>query len=129
MTRFGKPPPPPKTMPVAQQALWRLTVDSFPADWLKGSDLALLTEMVRALAMCDELESRIAKCKDTAEFKMLLEFRDREARRAAALATKLRLPPQSRSDRHRAGTAAAHTARRPWEITPTDRFFTEDENA
>ena len=73
--------------------------------------------------MADALAARIAGTDDLGELSTLLALRDREARRAAALATKLRMPPQSRSDRHRAGTHA-ETARgaRPWD-TDEDRFF------
>jgi len=71
--------------------------------------------------MADELHERIQKSGDLAELKVLLQLRDVESRRAAALATKLRMPPQSRSDRHRAGTAArAVDGRRPWEKNPFD---------
>jgi hypothetical protein len=70
--------------------------------------------MVRALAQSDELAARIAATKELSELKILLDLRDREARRAAAISTKLRLPPQSRSDRHAAGTAARPGGSRPW---------------
>lgn len=99
-----------------ERRLWDLTVRSFPHDWFRGSDLPLLLELVRALAMADNLAERIAGCEDIANLKLLLELRDRETRRAAALATKLRTPPQSRSDRHVAGVKGKRTtSARPWD--------------
>ena len=97
------PPAAPKGLPSTDRKLWRRIVCSFPGDWFRASDFPLLIEMVRALAMSDTLSEKIAKCDDTAKLKTLLALRDRECRRAAGLATKLRLPPQSRSDRHLAG--------------------------
>lgn len=129
----GQFPPAPDDMPKAQRALWDRIVRSFPSDWFRASDLLLLTELVRAHAMADELHERIAKTTDTAELKTLLQLRDAEARRAASLATKLRMPPQSRSDRHLAGVAASKVragVARPWEgnpfyefDSPAERFF------
>jgi hypothetical protein len=95
--------------------LWRLTIKSFPTTWFRGSDTPLLIEMVRALAQADALAGQIAETREIGELKTLLDLRDREARRAAALATKLRLPPQSRSDRHAAATAARPGGARPWD--------------
>jgi hypothetical protein len=92
-----------------------LTVKSFPSDWFRRSDAPLLVELIRALAQADALAARIAKTEELGELKVLLDLRDREARRAAAISTKLRLPPQSRSDRHAAATAARPSGTRPWE--------------
>lgn len=125
-TNHGKFPPAPKSMPPAQRSHWNATVRSFPSDWFRAADLPILTEMVRAHTMADELAGRIAKTKDLAELKTLLQLRDAESRRAASLATKLRLPPQSRSDRHLAGAAARFVSgtSKPWD--KTSRFFDDD---
>ena len=104
---------------------------SFPIDWFRPVDLKLVEEMVRALAMAETLAERIASTEDVDELAKLLRMRDTESRRAAALATKLRLPPQSRSDRHLAGAAARRLkgTARPWESygdpnDPAESFFT-----
>jgi hypothetical protein len=105
-----------------------MTVRGFPADWFRTSDVPLLVELVRALAQADSLAARIAETTNLADLKVLLDLRDRESRRAAAISTKLRLPPQSRSDRHAAGTAARPGGARPWELPDIleddeDEFF------
>lgn len=130
-TNHGKFPPAPKSMPPAQRSHWNATVRSFPSDWFRAADLPILTEMVRAHTMADELAGRIAKTKDLAELKTLLQLRDAESRRAASLATKLRLPPQSRSDRHLAGAAARFVrgTHKPWDTEEPDDgdgFFDDD---
>ena len=57
--------------------------------------------MVSAFVTAERLTKQIRKAKDLGKVKLLLELRDRESRRGAAkLSTKLRLAPQSRSDRH-----------------------------
>jgi len=124
---LGKFPPAPTGLTAAQRRYWTATVRSFPADWFRASDLPLVVELVRAHAMADDLEKRIAKTSDLADLKTLMQLRDGEVRRAAALATKLRLPPQSRSDRHLAGAAARHIrgTARPWDDTDDgeEHFF------
>jgi hypothetical protein len=118
------PPKPPNDMPAAQRRYWTATVDSFPSDWFRPSDFPLLTELCRALCTADLLAGLIDAAKDLENLEKLLALRDREARRAAALSTKLRIPPQSRSDRHLAGAAAAKShGRRPWLDDPSERFF------
>jgi hypothetical protein len=116
-------------MPEEQRRLWDETMRSYPNDWFRAIDLRLVHELVRALAMSDVLAERIAVTTDVAELAVLLRLRDTEARRAAALATKLRLPPQSRSDRHLAGVAARNLrgTARLWEVAdpddPEESFF------
>lgn len=125
--KIAKFHPPPTGMPPAQRRYWTKTVRSFPADWFRDSDLPLVVELVRAHAMADSLAKRIETTNDLTDLKTLLQLRDGEARRAAALATKLRLPPQSRSDRHLAGAAARHVrgTKRPWD--DAEGFFGDDD--
>jgi hypothetical protein len=123
----SSPQPPPGT-PRAESSVWRATVAAMPPDWIRRSDFPLLMELCRAVVMCNTLAKKIAKATDTGELKTLLDLRDRESRRAAALSTKLRLAPQSRYDRHAAGTAARNSGhRRPWEHDPADRFFKNED--
>lgn len=122
-TNLGAFPPAPDDMTPGQVARWDLTVRSFPSDWFRASDLPLLVELIRAHDMADQLHQRIAGTADLAELKTLLQLRDAETRRAASLATKLRMPPQSRSDRHLAGRMARDASgNRPWEPNPFDEF-------
>lgn len=115
-------------MPPDQARQWDVTVRSFPPDWFRPSDLALLVELIRAQGMADDLHRRIEATSDLGELQILLRLRDTESRRFAALATKLRMPPQSRSDRHLAGAAARHIrgTARPWDTNEgddDDQFF------
>jgi len=110
-------------MSPAEKRTWQQLVDAFPPDWLKPSDRFLLAEAVRAFVTAHDLAKRIKRAK-AEDLKPLLQMRDVEARRGAALMTKLRMPPQSRSDRHAAGTAATKFgAGRSWEEARDDRFF------
>jgi hypothetical protein len=123
-------PPPPKGLSRAESNVWRSTLCAMPRDWIRASDFPLLTELCRAVSMCDQLALKIATTEDVGELKVLLDLRDRESRRAAALSTKLRLAPQSRYDRHAAGTAARNSGhRRPWESDGADRFFKDEERS
>lgn len=125
-TKDGRFPPAPIDLPPAQRAQWDSTVRAFGADWWKPSDLPLLAEFLRALAMADGLQVRIAATDNVDDLRKLLAARDVEVRRAATLATKLRIAPQSRSDRHLAGRMArdAGGGTKPWEYyDDADRFF------
>ncbi len=90
----------------AEAGLWASLFADWPVDQFKHSDLPLIGEYVRAISLADRLAGDIAKASDTAELSKLLDLRDREARRAAALARTLRIAPQSRYDRHATATAA-----------------------
>jgi hypothetical protein len=121
-----KPPMAPSGMAKDEVSLWDEIITAFPQDWFRTSDKPLLIELVRAYAMSNKLAKRIDKCRDVSDLKTLLQLRDVESRRAAALATKLRIPPQSRSDRHVAGVAAKNAlGERPWMFgrDETDKFF------
>ena len=88
------------------------------------SDFPLLAEYCRALATATDLSvTQLPRTQTIIELKAILDLRDREVRRAAALSRTLRLAPQSRYDRHATGTAGRNDGKRPWEVDPTDRFF------
>ena len=101
----------------AEAALWREVVDSKPADWFGDDSAPVLKEYVRAAVMCDRLAEEIetALAGDAKGLTKLLEARDRESRRTANLATKLRLTQQSRYTPQAAATADRKAAgKRPW---------------
>lgn len=121
---FGTPPPPFPGLSDAEAATWTDTVDCWPAAYFKPSDLPLLAEYCRALATASELARNLDMARTVQEMKAVLDLRDREVRRAAALSRTLRIAPQSRYDRHATATKANATrGKRPWEDDGTDKFF------
>jgi hypothetical protein len=89
-----------------EQALFREVLRSMGTNYWKAGDIPMIAEYVRALHMAETLAARIAACESVDDMRKLLDMRDREARRAAALARTLRLAPQSREDRHGAAVKA-----------------------
>jgi len=93
--------------------LWRATVATKPIDWFAADSAPLLAEYVRAVAMCNALAGRIDASlsgDDAGATKLLLDMRDKESRRVASLATKLRLTNQSRYTPQAANTASKRSA-------------------
>lgn len=116
----GAPAPaaPPSDLTEKQAELWRVCIDSKPAAWFGEDSLPILKEYVRCVTMCDLLEERLRSMDtlDLAAWKLALDMRDKESRRAATLATKLRLTQQSRYTPQAANTANNRAAgRRPWQ--------------
>lgn len=122
-TKLIQYPPPPESLPAALHEQWSAVVRSFPADHWRAPDLPLLLEMLRATDTANTLAARIAETSATEDLAKLLKLRDVEARRAATLSTKLRLCPQSRSDRHVAERLARAAGQRPWEVDGGEEFF------
>lgn len=125
----GSAPPAPASLSATERALWGDIVASKPADWFGPDSLPVLTEYVRAVAMCDLLAERLrailqgngeggqaAAAVDEAAVRVVLDMRDKESRRAVSLATKMRLTQQSRygaRDAERADRRAG--GKRPWQ--------------
>lgn len=111
--------PVPDDLSPAEAKVWRTTVESKPADWFGPDSYPLLKEFVRAAAMCDHLAQPIAdavEAKDTRKIRAGLNMRDREAKRMADIATKLRLTQQSRYTPGAAATADRRAGgKRPWQ--------------
>jgi hypothetical protein len=109
---------PPPGLSAAELDLWHSVVDSKPADWFADDSAPVLTEYVRAAVVCDRLAPLIDKAMDGGDAKEvddLLRARDRESRRVASLATKLRLTQQSRYTPQAASTADKRAkGSRPW---------------
>ena len=125
---FGKPPKPVAGLDDQAVAIWNATVGCWPADHFKPSDFPLLAEYCRALVCAEELNHDLAKARTVYEMKAVLDLRDREVRRAAALSRTLRIAPQSRYDRHALATAARHVnGKRPWldPDDPASKFFND----
>lgn len=110
---------PPDDLTPEQAARWRAVVDSKPVDWFGPDSLPLLKEYVRAEAMCDLLAVQIEAAMsggEPGEIKALLDMRDKESKRLASLATKLRLTQQSRYTPQAAATANKKAGNaRPWQ--------------
>lgn len=105
-----------------QKALWLEMVETKPAEWFTADNAPLLAEYVRAVDMCNVLaqgiEAELAGQNENGPgLKDLLSMRDREAKRATSLATKLRLTNQSRYTPQASATANRKTPpvmRTPW---------------
>ena len=100
---------PPEGLTEEQAQVWRTVVESRSADFFSEDAAPLLEEYCRVVVMCRllavEIEAGIAGG-DAGALKALLDMRDKESRRMASLATKLRLTNQSRYTPQAAATAA-----------------------
>lgn len=111
---------PSNDLPEAQRALWLAIVESKPVEWFGEDSAPLLKEYVRAVTMCDLLEAQVQAAiagGDSTEVKGYLDMRDKESRRVASLATKLRLTQQSRYTPQAASTANKRigAGAKPWQ--------------
>lgn len=116
----GTPHPldPPESLTEPQREAWLTCTRSKPADWFPADSAPVLLEYVRAVEMADQLETwiRRAVAEDVPirELTKLLTARDKESKRLAYLATKLRLTQQSRYTPMAAATATKKEMSRPW---------------
>lgn len=109
---------PPAALNKAEASLWRAVVAGKPVDWFTADTAPLLVEYVRASDLADRLavqiEAAMAGSGDIS-LKDLLLMRDREAKRIASIATKLRLTQQSRYTPQAASTASRKASGgKPW---------------
>lgn len=104
---------PPAGLTEDQAEVWRSVVGARSADFFGEDAAPLLEEYCRVVAMCRllavQIEAGIAGG-EADELKALLDMRDKESRRMASLATKLRITNQSRYTPQAAGTAAKRGA-------------------
>jgi hypothetical protein len=110
--------PAPPELSSDERGLWEKVVDSKPAEWFAEDSRPVLTEYVRAAVMCDRLAGLIDRAIDEGSDGVgdLLLARDRESRRLANLATKLRLTQQSRYTPQSAATVDRRVqGARPWQ--------------
>lgn len=110
--------PVPDDLSPAEAKVWRTTVESKPADFFGPDAYPLLKELCRAAVMCDTLAKAVeegARSKDLGKLRSMLNVRDREAKRMADIATKLRCTQQSRYTPGAAATADKRASgKRPW---------------
>lgn len=108
---------PPADLSEREAEIWRAVVETKPAEWFAPDSAPLLKEYVRAVVTCDRLAGTVEQAfKSGVPSKSLLDMRDKESRRSASLATKLRLTQQSRYRPDRAATADKQAnGARPWE--------------
>lgn len=115
----GAPIDAPTELSIPERALWQKVVNSKPAEWFGPDSVPVLKEYVRAAATCDRLDALVSAAFDGAEgmdLKTVLGLRDKEAKRCADLATKLRLTQQSRYTPQAAATADKRASgARPWQ--------------
>lgn len=104
---------PPAGLTEDQADVWRSVVGARSADFFGEDAAPLLEEYCRVVVMCRllavQIEAGIAGG-EADELKALLDMRDKESRRMASLATKLRITNQSRYTPQAAGTAAKRGA-------------------
>jgi hypothetical protein len=119
-------PDPPDDMTNAEALIWRVTVDSMPADWFRPEQLPVLKQYCRHVATADQIatwkqeaERRMLEDTDAANFDMwvctldrLLKLQAHESRSIAALATKMRLTQQSTCDK---SVKKPLMGKKPWE--------------
>ena len=110
---------PPEGMPEEEAALWRAVVATKPIDWFQEDSAPLLAEYVRCVVMCNRL-AEMLKVLDPETMKSLLDMRDKESRRLATIACKMRLTQQSRYTPGASATASKKAGgSRPWESQAT----------
>lgn len=110
---------PAEGLSAAQAEIWRGIIETKPADWFTADNGPLLAEYVRAVDMCNLLALQIEAAitgGEPSELKAVLDMRDKESKRVASLATKLRLTNQSRYTPQAAATANKNTGAtaKPW---------------
>lgn len=92
-----------------------------PGSFCKPADYPLIEDYARAVDMSRILASMIGEAADADELGRLLVLRDREVKRACALACTLRLAPQSRYDHKAAGVQRKRASgARPWDAPNAD---------
>lgn len=112
----------PTELSESERALWAEITESKPSDWFGADSAPLLKEYVRAVVLCDVLDEKVKRAMGAetetpvGDIKLLLDMRDKEAKRATSLATKLRLTQQSRYTPQAANTANSRASgKRPWQ--------------
>lgn len=121
-----KMPQPPSYLAPEAEEVWRVVVASRGGDLIAPEAYPVLVEFCRAVAqattlgrLVDDFDPRWARDAEGLErWDRLQKMHDRAARRMAALATKLRLPPSSRVQAISAGRNADKGPKcKPWEFT------------
>ena len=119
-TRRLSPPPDPTE---EQAEVWRGIVNAHPGDWFGPGSAPVLAALCRHVTAGRRVAGWIARLEaaedglDEERWFKLLARQEAESKAVAALATRLRLTPQSRYTPHGAATAGRGTqdGPRPWE--------------
>jgi hypothetical protein len=107
---------PPEFLPLKEAEVWRAVVATKPLDWFQADSAPILTEYCRAVVMCNRLADMIEVASPEDLHNLLID-RDREAKRVAQLAVKMRLTQQSRYTPMASATAAkAPSAGKVWDF-------------
>ena len=93
-------------MPKPEQTVWRRILAAVASDHFNQSDVVLLTEFCRAAALADRAAKEIEAHGPIYDERVSpwVTVQEKAQRALVALAGKLRLCPQSRFDRLKAGT-------------------------
>ena len=104
---------PPATLPQAQSAIWRLTVNSLAPEWFSQEQTPILTSYCHHVVRASQLESALAELdplEDLDQFERLSRLAGLESAKIAMHARSMRLTQQSRlkaETAHGRGEAAA----------------------
>lgn len=116
-------PAPPVDLSPEGAELWQAIVNANPADLFTPGSAPLLVQLCRHVIAARRVAGWLARIEaseealDEALWFKLLDRQDRESKAIAALATRLRLTPQSRYTPHGAAAAGkrTRTGLAPWE--------------
>ena len=111
---------PPDTLTDGEAKVWREVAATKPADWFKADSAPVLEAYCQAVENYRRTAAALnqADSCDLQTYKVLSELSIKQANLVAALATKLRLTPQSRYTPQAAATADRKTGvqiTKPWE--------------
>ena len=120
-TRRLSPPP---DLTEEQSDVWRSIVNGNPADLFNAGSAPVLAALCRHVVAARRVAGWIARLEEAEEgldeeaWFRLLARQEAESKMVAALATRLRLTPQSRYTPHGAAAAGCkdHDGPRPWEM-------------
>lgn len=114
----------PADLTAEQAEVWRGIVNSHPADWFNPGSAPVLVALCRHVVAARRVAGWLARIEDDKagfleeRWLRFLARQEAESKAVAALATRLRLTPQSRYTPHgaAAGGRRSGTGRKPWEM-------------
>ena len=118
-TRRLSPPP---DLTEEQSDVWRSIVNGNPADLFNAGSAPVLAALCRHVVAARRVAGWIARLEEAQDgldeeaWFRLLAHQEAESKAVAALATRLRLTPQSRYTPHGAAGRKDHDGPRPWEM-------------
>ena len=124
VTELKNIPKPPTNLTPVQGEVWRLVMSSSAGDFIQSESYPILVEYCRTVVVADEVAEQLNAFDPTwledeeglRRWDRLQAMQDRAGRRAASLATKLRITPSTRTHPEKAGTAERNKSKRkPWQ--------------